>query len=154
MPRSGSTWIPSSTSSLALDGAEVRGGVGVGFSSVVGFPDEPARRGCDAVPGLAHLAVTASIGGEAWPLCSSHWGERLGRLGRLAAGLVEIPELVLTFVPEPDSIEVVVELEGEPLAFEGSRSGWLYDADRNAVTFVGYRAPPAAVVRVRYRLAE
>ncbi|MEN0065308.1 MAG: vWA domain-containing protein [Myxococcota bacterium] len=124
------------------------------FSSVVG--PKGAQLGpfspCSAEYGAEYLAVTDAVGGLDQSICEEDWGALLGELGSVASGLRT--EFFLTRRPVPESISVEVERDGELEEFEGPRSGWIHQARRNQVAFVGYLPPEGAIVRVRYEIEE
>jgi len=126
----------------------------VTFSSIVG-PEGAALdpwAPCSAEYGLEYLEITWALGGLDLSICKRDWGPLLAELGSVAAGLRK--EFFLTRRPIPKTIQVTIEVDGEPQEFEGPTSGFLYEARRNKVTLVNYLPPDGAVIKVRYREAN
>ncbi len=128
----------------------------------------PELRTFSAITGpLGHDYERAShrIGGAVWPIDTQQWDVVLERLGFAAAGLRQ--EFFLSRSPDPETIEVWVELDGipgqtdeyvtqvlQPVVVDpvtGERHGhYEYRPGRNSVHL---EAPPpetATVVRIRY----
>ncbi|MEM6929143.1 MAG: hypothetical protein AAF602_19550 [Myxococcota bacterium] len=120
------------------------------FSSIVGIPDAQwvPRRRCSFVPSLDYVRISARLGGVSASICDDDWGAMLAAIGEQL--LTPRTELFLTRDAVPDSIDVTIELDGEPLGWEGANRGWLFDESTNAVRIFNYRPPARALIRIRY----
>ncbi|MEN0060610.1 MAG: vWA domain-containing protein [Myxococcota bacterium] len=122
------------------------------WTSIVGFSNQPRGKGrCRARAGDAHLELTDRIGGYAYEICYDDWGTLLVNISRLI--LESTTEFFLTRPAIAETVQVVAELDGDQVNFEGPFRGWKYDKRRNSVTFFGFTPPPTLEVRVRYELA-
>ncbi len=123
------------------------------FSSVIGPMGSSLTPfgTCSAEYGADYVAITSEVGGIEFSICKEDWGPVLAELGSRASGLRT--EFFLTARPVPVSIEVTIEVDGEPVAFERRDGGFIYDDRRNTVRIVNTLPPDGAIIRVRYTLA-
>ncbi|MEO0601002.1 MAG: hypothetical protein AAF211_06175 [Myxococcota bacterium] len=85
------------------------------FSSIVGIPDPEGapRTRCSFVPGPDYVRISERFGGVSASICGDDWGEALAAIG--ARFLTPRTELFLTRDAVADSIDVTIEIDGEPI---------------------------------------
>ncbi|MEQ1570528.1 MAG: hypothetical protein ABMA64_33155 [Myxococcota bacterium] len=104
--------------------------------------------------GTNYLRATEEIGGIVWDLGNSDWAGLLDQLGAQAAGLKR--EYFLSSLPVASTIEVhVVTPEGAELSFDEAVGDppvgdWIYDPQRNSITFQEYVPTSLSKIQISY----
>jgi hypothetical protein len=124
----------------------------VTYNAIVMYPQFPDFATC-ASYGADYVEIYYQVGGVFWTLCNEDWTGALEMLGLETAGLKK--EYFLTERPVEGTIEVSVEYLGYIIGFveydQASLTGdWIYNTERNSVTFVAYVPEPDAIVHIDY----
>ena len=97
--------------------------------------------GFSAEEGVRYMDVAQATGGMIEPICTSDWGDALGRLAEQSFGYT----LSFPLSSRPEG-EVVVRVDGAVVT-----TGWSYDPALNAVVFTEDSAPPpGSLVELTY----
>lgn len=108
--------------------------------------------------GTTYVRTSEEIGGIVWDISREDWADLLDQLGAQAAGLKR--EYFLSKIPVASTITVKVETaEGALLSFDEvagdpPEGDWVYDRNRNSITFMEYVPPSLATVLVTYTVAS
>lgn len=101
-----------------------------------------------AWPGERYAYLSFLTHGMIGDICAGDWSDMLTELGLTALGLSD--SFPLTYVPVPDTIEVLVD---EVEVFEDPANGWTYSEADQALEFHGPAVPDRdAVIVVEYEI--
>jgi hypothetical protein len=130
-----------------------------------GLKDEADQRTFSAVvnfnTGAAYVNVAQQIGGIIWDLNDENYAEILDRLGVQAAGLKreyflsQLPVLgtITVFVEDPSGAKFeFFEAVGDPEAGVELVGDWVYESNRNSITFLTYVPTELSKVIISYTI--
>lgn len=96
--------------------------------------------------GTNYLALTNAFPGTISSVCSDRWDQLMVDLALDTAGLRS--EFFLSQIPNVQTLEVQVNLDGVSMVFEPSE--WSYDSARNSIAFIEFLPEEGAEILIAY----